>query len=117
MAPPRKLRQKPLITDPRAIRDSWHITQGVFWGLVGVNKPAGCKYENGRIQMPRTVEILVGIVYLGWEPPRPPDYRLEEKKSARAYYPVFKPRNYQYLLPAAAKCAAAKAKRRNKKRV
>lgn len=60
-----------LIADPYAIRAKWKLSQRDFWLTLGVTQRGGTFYEAGR-QMPRYLEVLIGIVYLGKEPPRPP---------------------------------------------
>ena len=78
--PMSKLRTYPrLIADPYALRAKFKLSQRDFWGTVGVSQSGGGLYERGR-QMPRYLEVLMGIVYMGKEPPKPPKPIQEGKK-------------------------------------
>jgi DNA-binding transcriptional regulator YiaG len=57
--------------DPRKIRERLGLNQAQFWSALGVTQSGGSRYENERA-MPRPVEMLLGIVYLGKKPPKPP---------------------------------------------
>ncbi len=57
--------------DPHSIRDRLGLSQRDFWGPLGVKQSGGSRYENGR-SMPKPVEMLLGIVYLGRKPPKSP---------------------------------------------
>jgi len=54
--------------DPRRIRHRLGLNQLEFWSPLGVTQSGGSRYERDR-GMPRPVEILLGIVYLGRSPP------------------------------------------------
>lgn len=63
-----------LIADPYAIREKAKLSQRDFWQTIGVTQSGGGVYERGR-QMPRYLEILIGIVYMGKAAPKPPKYK------------------------------------------
>ena len=55
----------------RTIRERRGLNQLDFWAPLGVTQSGGSRYENGR-SMPRPVEMLLEIVYLGRRPPKAP---------------------------------------------
>ena len=55
----------------RNIRERRGLNQMDFWAPLGVTQSGGSRYENGR-SMPRPVEMLLEIVYLGRRPPKAP---------------------------------------------
>jgi len=55
----------------RRIRHRLGLNQTEFWSVLGMTQSGGSRYEVDR-EMPRPVEILLGIVYLGRKPPKMP---------------------------------------------
>ena len=55
----------------RQIRERRGLNQMNFWAPLGVTQSGGSRYEAGRT-MPKPVELLLGIVYLGRKPPKAP---------------------------------------------
>lgn len=58
------------IEDPLQQRIETGLSQEDFWALLGVSQSGGSRYEAGR-QMPRYLELLFAIVYLGMPAPDP----------------------------------------------
>lgn len=90
-----KRKYLPTITDPYLIRRKANLSRDDFWGLLGC-RSSGPHYEAGR-PLPRPVEILIGIVYLGKDPPKPRDIHAEEREVANK--PVFKRGKYYRKKP------------------
>jgi DNA-binding transcriptional regulator YiaG len=55
----------------RKIRERRGLNQLNFWAPLGVTQSGGSRYEAGRA-MPKPVQLLLGIVYLGRKPPKAP---------------------------------------------
>lgn len=60
--------KKKFIRNYRLTRQKLRLSQGAFWGRIGVTQSTGSRYEQGKTEIPVSVEILAHDVYINKNP-------------------------------------------------
>lgn len=60
--------KKKFIRNYRLTRQKLRLSQGSFWGRIGVTQSTGSRYEQKKTEIPLSVEMLAHDVYMNNNP-------------------------------------------------